>query len=106
MDETKPYLEAERPEDFVPTVLKTINSCYEEVTITKVEGGCPYGHREGEQYRVTAMNHDGLCGSLYQAISPFLGSLHYGVIRPGKKLQILLKGSVRKWGGSRWKSGV
>ena len=42
------------------------NRYYQEVTITKVTGECPFGHREGETYNITNCNSDGLCGALYQ----------------------------------------
>ena len=79
------YIDAERPDDFTKTVLKTINACYQEVTITKVTGECPFGLREGERFNVTSMNHDGICGSLYQAIHPYIGSCHYGAEAPWEK---------------------
>jgi uncharacterized repeat protein (TIGR04076 family) len=62
----------------IAEVFRAINRYYEEVTITKVTGGCPYGHKEGEKYRVTVSNSDGLCGALYQAIHPCIGTLEYG----------------------------
>jgi hypothetical protein len=37
---------------------------YQEVTITSVMGECPFGHREGEKYKVANCNSDGLCGAL------------------------------------------
>ncbi|MFC1592331.1 TIGR04076 family protein [Thermodesulfobacteriota bacterium] len=50
----------------------------EEVTITEINGPCPYGHQAGEVFKVTNMNADSMCGSLYQAIHANLVSLHYG----------------------------
>ena len=64
--------------DFVANILKTVNRYYQEVTITKVSGDCPYGHQEGEKYRVTSVNHDGMCGALYHAIHAPIVTLHYG----------------------------
>ena len=52
----------------IAEIIKAINRYHQEVTITKVTGECPYGHKEGEKYRVTVSNSDGLCGSLFQAI--------------------------------------
>jgi len=64
--------------EMVAKILKGENCYYQEVTITKVTGECPYGHKAGEQYRATALNSDGLCGSLYKAIHASLVTLHYG----------------------------
>jgi len=58
-------------------VIRTINRYHQEVKITTVTGDCPYGHQKGEKFIVTTMNSDGLCGSLYQAIHPFIVSLEY-----------------------------
>jgi len=59
-------------------VIKAINRYHQEATITAVTGKCPYGHTEGEKFIVTAMNSDGLCGSLYQAIHPSIVTLENG----------------------------
>jgi uncharacterized repeat protein (TIGR04076 family) len=66
-------------------VFKLINCYYEEVTITAVRGDCPYGHREGEKFRLTGMNHDCLCGSLYQALQAPIITLEYGGEIPWEK---------------------
>jgi len=62
----------------VAKILKGENRYYQEVTITTVEGECPYGHKEGEIFKVTALNSDGLCGSLFKAIHAPIVTLHYG----------------------------
>jgi len=62
----------------VSEIAKIVNRYYQEVAITKISGTCPYGHKEGEKFRVTSVNHDGLCGALYQAIHPCIASMHYG----------------------------
>ena len=64
--------------NIVAQILKGENRYYQEVTITKVNGECPYGHKEGEIFKVTALNSDGLCGSLYKAIHSSVVTLHYG----------------------------
>jgi len=75
-------MEPEKPvdefEEYAATVIKAENRYYQEVTISKVHGTCPYGHREGDIFRVTAMNGDGICGSLLQGIFSPLAALHYG----------------------------
>jgi len=78
MDESKrkPF-EAEMSKDEVADVIKDINRYYSEVTITEVNGACPYGHSEGEQYKVTGMNHAGMCGGLWHSIQPSVIALQY-----------------------------
>jgi uncharacterized repeat protein (TIGR04076 family) len=75
MDEKKQWSE---DEPIAEKILKGENRYAQEVTITRVSGRCPYGHREGETFKVTALNSDGLCGSLYKAIHTSLTTLHYG----------------------------
>ena len=70
--------EKDEAEDFKAQVLTGENRYYQQVTITRVNGTCPYGHREGETFRVTAMNSGGLCGSLLSSILGPLTVLHYG----------------------------
>ncbi|MBW2553429.1 MAG: TIGR04076 family protein [Deltaproteobacteria bacterium] len=65
-------------DDGLAEVIRAINQYHQEVTITAVAGDCPYGHRKEERFIVTTMNSDGLCGSLYQAIHPFIAALEYG----------------------------
>ena len=65
-------------DEYAAGVLKAENRFYQEVTITKVTGDCPYGHREGEKFKVTAMNSDKICGSLLKAIFFPIITLHYG----------------------------
>jgi uncharacterized repeat protein (TIGR04076 family) len=68
----------EEIDDYRANVQKKLQRCIQEITITKVTGNCPYGHQEGEKYRVTDTNHDGMCGALYQAIHPYITSLNFG----------------------------
>ncbi len=77
MEEKNPF-EVKMSKEDVADVIKGINRYYSEVTITKVSGECPYGHREGEKYRTTAMNHAGICGSLWHVIQPSILALQYG----------------------------
>ena len=79
MGEEKQVFDQEFSDEAIANIGKIINRYYQEVTITKVNGNCPYGHREGEKYRVTSMNHDGLCGSLYHTIHAPVTTLHYGL---------------------------
>ena len=56
-----------------------------EVRITGVEGQCPCGHKEGDIFHVTSMNHDCLCGSLYQSIHPHIVTQEYNGQVPWEK---------------------
>ena len=53
------------------------NRYVQEVTITRVTGHCPYGHAEGEKYRVSNCNNDGLCGALYTSLHSSIITMHY-----------------------------
>jgi uncharacterized repeat protein (TIGR04076 family) len=64
--------------EYTERVLKLEHRYYQEVTVTAVNGKCPYGHRVGDIFKVTAMNSDGICGSLLQGIFSPIVSLHYG----------------------------
>jgi len=70
--------EWDESDNIVAKILKGENRYCQEVTIKRIGGDCPFGHREGEKYRVTALNSDGLCGSLYKALHPYIVTLHYG----------------------------
>ena len=59
-------------------LFKQENRYYQEVTITEVDGDCPYGHKVGDQFKVTAMCPGNLCGSLLQALLGRIVTLHYG----------------------------
>jgi uncharacterized repeat protein (TIGR04076 family) len=59
-------------------ILKAENRYCQDVTITSVHGSCPYGHQEGQTFRVTALHAGGLCGSLLTAIFPSVVAQHYG----------------------------
>lgn len=75
-------------EDFLANVAKKIREgkrYYEEVIISKITGECPYGHREGEAYKVTNINSGGLCGSLYRTIQDSILTIHYGASVPWRK---------------------
>jgi uncharacterized repeat protein (TIGR04076 family) len=75
VDEKKQWSE---DEPIVAKILNGENRYAQEVTITRVSGRCPYGHAKGETFTVTALNSDGLCGSLYKSMHASLSTLHYG----------------------------
>ena len=60
------------------TVIQGANRYYQEVTVSKVTGECPYGHKEGDQFKITSMNSDGICGALLKSIFFQIVTLHYG----------------------------
>ena len=53
MDEKKGWNETD---NIVAKILRGENRFYEEVSITSVTGECPYGHKEGDTFRVTALS--------------------------------------------------
>jgi uncharacterized repeat protein (TIGR04076 family) len=61
------------------------NRYYQQVTVTEVTGQCPYGHTEGEQYRISNCNNDGLCGALYTSLHHSIITLHYWGSLPWSK---------------------
>jgi uncharacterized repeat protein (TIGR04076 family) len=75
MEEKREWDEAD---NIVTKILKGENRYNQEITITRVEGECPYGHKGGDKFRVTALNCDGLCGSLFKAVHTSITTLHYG----------------------------
>ncbi len=85
MSENQEFRNIEVTEEFTEEVLAGINTCYHEVTITKVNGQCPYGHREGDTHRVTSMNTDSLCGSLFHTLYPSVMSMQYHGNAPWEK---------------------
>ena len=65
-------------DEYTERVLKLEHRYYQEVTVTKINGTCPYGLWVGDSFKITAMNSDGICGSLLQGIISPIVSLHYG----------------------------
>jgi len=85
MEEKHDPFNAETSTDDLKTVLAGINSQYEDVIITKVNGNCPFGHTMGEKHTITSMNTDGLCGSLFANIVSSVFTTHYGGGLPWEK---------------------
>jgi uncharacterized repeat protein (TIGR04076 family) len=69
---------AKQLEEAAAAVIRKENRYYQEVTVTAVDGDCPYGHKVGEQFKVTAMCPDSICGSLLEGIFGRIVTLHYG----------------------------
>jgi uncharacterized repeat protein (TIGR04076 family) len=72
-------------EDVVKKFQQFENHYFQEVTITGVSGECPYGHKEGEQYKVSNCNSNGLCGALYNCLHDSILTLHYRGSLPWEK---------------------
>ena len=92
MGDEKQIFDQEYSDEAVAYIKGVENRYYQEVTIAKVTENCPYGHKEGGKYRVTSLNNDGLCGSLYHALHSPLTTLHYGGGQPWEKDANIFKG--------------
>ena len=78
MGEEKLPTDQEFSGDALKEIFDAVNRYYHKATITAVTGTCPYGHCAGETFKLTGMNHDCLCGSLFQALQASLITLEYG----------------------------
>ena len=65
-------------DEYAANVLKEENRYFQQVTVTRVRGDCPYGHRVGDVFKVTCMNSDAICGSLLKGIFHSIIVKHYG----------------------------
>jgi len=65
-------------EEAMAAILRAEDRYYQEVTITGIQGECPYGHQVGDQFKVTGMNSGNICGSLLQVLLGRIVTLHYG----------------------------
>ncbi len=72
----------EEVDDYLEKIRREAYRYCEDVTITDINGTCPYGHTAGDTFTLTNMNSNNMCGSLYQAIHPNLVTLHYGGLLP------------------------
>ena len=98
MEEKHDPFNEETSTDDMQAVLAIINNQYEEVTITKVNGQCPYGHKAGDKHTITTMNTDGLCGSLYAGIVPTVFTIQYGGGLPWEKENGVFRGLCPEMG--------
>jgi uncharacterized repeat protein (TIGR04076 family) len=64
--------------EWADNILRQENRYCQDVTVTRVRGECPCGHRVGDRFMITCLDAGGLCGSLYTAIMPSVVTLHYG----------------------------
>lgn len=78
MEEKKNLTGMTFEDEIVRQFTESENRYRHDVTITKVEGVCPYGHRKGDRFQITNCNNDGLCGALFKTIHSQLITMHYG----------------------------
>src|SRR5210317_910409 len=98
MEEKKDLQELTFEDDVVRKITEAENRYYQEITITNVQGECPYGHVTGDVFRVTNCNNDGLCGALYKAIHSQIITLHYGGSLPWEKTPDTFRGLCPEMG--------
>ena len=101
MEEKKDLRELTFEDDFVRKITEAENRYYQEITITNVQGGCPYGHVAGDVFRVTNCNNDGLCGALYKAIHSQIITMHYGGSLPWEETPDTFRGLCPEMGKVR-----
>lgn len=58
-------------------VIRAENRYIQQAHITRVCGSCPFGHREGDTFTLTALHAGGMCGALLTSIMPMVVALHY-----------------------------
>lgn len=63
--------------EWAASVIKGENRYCQRAVITKVTGTCPFGHREGDTFTLTALHAGGLCGALLCSIMQPITTLHY-----------------------------
>lgn len=91
MEEKKDFL-PEMTKEIIGNVAKEVNRYVQEVTITKVEGECPFGHKEGEKHLINSTHHSTICGALWQANHACISSFHYGGAITWEKDPTIFKG--------------
>ncbi len=77
--------QTEFDDDGVKAIFDAVNRYYQDVTVVSVKGDCPYGHKVGEKFKLTGMNHDCICGALYQYLQSPILALEYGGDLPWEK---------------------
>ena len=103
MAEKKDLTEMTFEQEIVRQFTESENRYRHDVTVTAVDGVCPFGHKKGDTFQVTNCNNDGLCGALFKSIHSQLTTSHYGGSIPGRKIRAASAGYVRKWARSRWR---
>lgn len=101
MAEKKSLQELTFEDDFVRKFKEAENRYYQEITITSVQGNCPYGHVAGDVFRVTNCNNDGLCGALYKSIHSQIITMHYGGSIPWEDETDMFRGACPELGKVR-----
>jgi len=63
--------------EWAENVIKGENRYCQRAVITNVTGTCPFGHKKGDTFTLTALHAGGMCGALLTAIMPPVVTLHY-----------------------------
>jgi len=49
-----------------------------QAEVVSIKGTCGAGHKEGDRFRLSCWNADGLCGFFYHDLFPYLSALQFG----------------------------
>jgi len=63
--------------EWAENVIKGENRYCQKAVITKVKGTCPFGHKKGDTFTLTALHAGGMCGALLTSIMQPITTLHY-----------------------------
>ena len=64
--------------EWAESVIKAENRYCQSAVITNVKGSCPFGHRKGDTFTLTALHAGGMCGALLTSIMQPIVTQHYG----------------------------
>ena len=64
--------------EWAENVIKGENRYCQRAVVTKVNSTCPFGHRKGDTFTLTALHAGGMCGALLTSIMPPIVTQHYG----------------------------
>lgn len=64
--------------EWAANIIKCENRFCQRAVVSRVDGTCPFGHKKGDTFTLTALHAGGMCGALLTAIMPPLVAQHYG----------------------------
>ncbi len=64
--------------EWAESVIKGENRYCQKAVITNVKGSCPFGHKKGDTFTLTALHAGGMCGALLTSIMQPIVTQHYG----------------------------
>ena len=64
--------------EWAESVIKGENRYCQHAVVTNVKGTCPFGHKKGDTFTLTALHAGGMCGALLTSIMQPIVTLHYG----------------------------